>query len=303
MGDEVATLDGFLTITLADGWEATEIDEVNRTIDSIDEEWRVSQDSVDSLLALENGDSELLIARDGRFVTNPGVSEYNRELLAFVGGSPTIELNSSVLGDPGHRSSASPGNRRLDTAQVDGQYIAALAILGDAEGSSAEIDAMLATIVVDTSVIAPLAHAVDTQFANNTDGVETFLVGVLAPASWAQDDEPTRYYAPDGEHFIAHVGYGAADGDTFDSFVDNERTTFANDWLDVDPIIEERTFNEMPYRVFWEGPAESAEAAIVMGFDGAFFHAAYIYTGDNALLIEMVDSVFVSTSALTPAGG
>ena len=77
----------------------------------------------------------------------------------------------------------------------------------------------------------------------------------------------------------------------------------ANDWLAVEPIIEDRVFTDVPFTIFWEGEPGEATAAIAMGSDGVLFASAYIWTPDDPeLLIAMVDSIYVPESSFNPDG-
>ena len=299
---QVATADGFVTMSFPEGWQAHTVDAADRQVGRL--AWSASE-AIDELLAVEFGEAEILVARDALFVDNPGVAAFNRSLLDHLGTQPRFELNTSPLGSPGHQATAGVGNlsARLDTAEIDGQYLAVFTSGPSGDPVFEVLPAILESITVDVSVLDPLISSIDVEVAAvDAAGDEIFAVGVLAPATWEPDPgEDSLYLAPDGVNGISQHWRLADPGDTFESVaasVLDEALTAA--WFDSEPDTADRVFNDVPYRIYFDGPAAGAASALVVGFDGVVFHGAMIRAGTADLLAAMVDSVWVTHSAINP---
>jgi len=296
---EVATDDGFLSMSLPEGWSASSVDAANQKVS--DATWSPAE-AIDELLVLRSGLAEILVARDAQFLHNPGVGEFNTSLLDYLGIEPQIELTGSPLGDPGYTTTTDTDGllAALHTAEVDGQFVAVLTTAASDDPVFSALPAILESVRVDASVIGPLAHAADRQIVvADATGEVVFEVGVLVPATWQQSgDDELRYLADGGD--IVQRGVLAEPGDTFESLVAALFAEGAAGWFGHEPVVEERSYNDVDYLVHWDGPPGSAEGALLAGFDGAALHVAAIRSGSPELLAAMVDSVWVAESAVNP---
>ncbi len=315
--EPVVAEQGFLQMQVADGWE---VDAVDDQLGRVYEEepgldWSASTDSIIDLVSITQGDATMGVFREGRFALAPGVFDWDDAIAGLLGIQSNIDVTVEWGGGRGESTRGRLGDVyvRHESVAVGDQLIGVLAVTPTqpSERLDAEVSAMIASIVVDPTALLPLSHGLDVSgFAEPDDGSSVLELSVVVPPHW-QYDEPTdswvdvRAEAADPEGPIGFLGfYGQPDTRPLDEVATAELEEFGNDWLDLAPDIEQLgDIGGADALVVWEGPRDTAVAAIVIASDGAASLATYIWTpGDAALTTAIVDTALVIESARLPAG-
>jgi hypothetical protein len=155
--------------------------------------WAPSPSSLDSLVELFKGDVTFSIVREGRYQLVDSVFTWDSGVRDLLGLIPNISATTDWGGGRGNSTRGSLGTAfgRLDSTESGDQIVGALTVSPDAptQELNDEIDEMLASIVIDPTVVDPLAHSIEFVLTNTDQdsGVDRFQIGVLAPPSWIED--------------------------------------------------------------------------------------------------------------------
>jgi hypothetical protein len=306
--DEVVTVaQGLLSVAVPEGWDVIE------RLDAVKQYFGAGElgnfvDDVDSLVVIERGAVTVGFIREGLFEPVPGVGQWTDAVVNALGVQINLSEPGGFAGGDGRtvRAELPSGDFiRFDSTEIDGHYFAAIAFSADppTDELDAEVSALLETVIIDTSVVPPLAHALEVlaEADSETTGSTPWEMSILVPADWEEVDDEIQWFDPDGDGF-AQFKPVLADAD-FATMAANELEIAGNEWLDVAPTIEPRVADDVPIEIYWEGDPADATAAIVMSHDGVVFASLYLFAPDDpALLTAMVDSTALFVSAAHPEG-
>lgn len=315
-GDEVSLTDnfefgdGFFAMGVAEGWSVRGIaPELGRTYEDGEnlpyDEWRDADQH--DIAALTDGTVEMTIFREGRYALAPSVFAWDSAILDALSIQPNIQVTTEWGGGRGNSTRGTIGGElfaRLDTTEVGGQYVAALALTDTEPGPEvdARIDLMLASVVIDAGVIPLLNHSIDlrTEATEADTGSTPFRIGILAEPDWlGEPDGGTTFVDPDGDGFSDTL-LRLTEGQDFETLIEEDLA--ANpEWFDVEPVAEDVEYDGVPGRIYWEGDPDTATAAILFTNDGVVHATSFLYAPDTeGLLQAMIDEVEIRFSSVRP---
>lgn len=307
-GRTIETGGGLVTFELPKGWR---VDERTRKVPPkaflrLEDEWAVDEEQPVYELALLSGDSTKTSIGVERLPAAVAEATWRRTLLdRFVAAGATlgVEAPATFGGQPSQRviGELDGSYLQLDFAEIDGQLVAAQTRAADTPDAdaSAQIDALLDSVRVDTSVLGPLQNSLDARIHVDaaSTGAEPFTASTLVPISWVHD--PT---AEVGQVFEDPANGGASfaqitaslDEQGLKGEIQRELDDFASkSFFTEKPVRERGRRNGVPIQILWNGAPGEAKAAAVYGTDGVIFFSLYLVADDNELLHGMVDELAV----------
>lgn len=299
LAQTITIADGYLTVLVPAGWEVTDsVDVLEQAIDRRSDVYEAGTD-VSDVVAFSDGTTEVFIGREPRIHSAPPYAEWHRAFRAETiaqGIQPNIELPKDWAGGSGNRiiSTAPDGSSFvIDTVGVGTERIVSATTSPDTlEGeTSAAVDQILESIVIDPASVHPLTHSLDAR--RNAEPEDTggtgFTASFLVPAFWSYTDTEQLVNiidAPNGGFVTVRIVRAEP---TLRAELDLELgSELGQGFFELEPVIEEMIVDEVPTIIAWEGPPETATAALVVGSDGFASSIAYLYTPDDPALLQAI---------------
>jgi hypothetical protein len=308
--ETVDAANGLFSMTLAPGWDVNTVaDDLKPWYETAEGTgWEFLEENTEEIANLSSETGVMSVIREGRYHLAPGVFDWDASLRDYLGLNPNVSLTVEWGGGRGNstRGTINGISARLDTVEVGDQLIAILSSARDdaIADVNADIDAMIASAVIDPSTVSLLNHSIDLKVDTSaeTTGSTPFRFGILAQPNWLSDPEVDAFWrSPDSEGYVDVYTY-LNEGADFDTLIARELDdNGASDWFTVPPQIDDVVLDGVPARVYWEGDPATTDAALVFVSDGVVFVAAYLYApGVDGLMQEMVQNIQIRLSAVQP---
>ncbi len=307
-GRSVETGGGLVTFELPAGWK---VEQRARKVPPpaflrVDEEWAVADDAPVVELAQLAGRSTKTAIGVERLPEAVDEATWRRALLdRFVAAGATIgvEAPATFGGQPSQRviGTFDGSYLQLDFVELDGQLVAAQTRAADTPdaASAQEIDDLLDSVRVDTSVLSPVQNSLDARIHVTAadSGGAPLTVSTLVPISWVHDPtaEVGQVYedpATGGESFVQLIA--SLDEQGLKGEIQRELDDFATEsFFDEKPTRQRAKRNGVPIQILWDGDPDEATKAAVYGTDGNLFFSVYMVADDDELVRTMVDQLVV----------
>lgn len=299
LGENIVAAEGLWTMQLAQGWTADINELIIYGATGVDNEpWEFDFNNLSPVVTIENADGwQMEVFRETNFFTVPSTQAMIDGVIAASGLEIINETEVEIGGHLGTLLATNTDTFITVFEVEDQMFVISFTGQEMTEQISQELDAMLATAIINASTVSPIAHARNTHFFDESNVSDT-LISIYVPANWIYNEEFQSYEDPaDTEHrWLQAWVYPHTDLDTA---ITNEFDGFASTWFKNEPDPEFINLSNIPFVVYWDGPRTIATSALIMGSDGETATAVYasvaqdiVNFGGDDLLDEIISGIW-----------